>query len=134
MNTLLNINKPRLYMALYQRPKTDEVDSVKYHTTLLLVPKGASSISDKRDTFRYHADNGGGTEWFFKAEQVRAKTYSLQALVLLGKISIKESELRVILEKIPMGTGGWWRCRHWVWAAMIVSNLPEHLVGRPRRN
>ncbi|KAF8064340.1 hypothetical protein FPV67DRAFT_215839 [Lyophyllum atratum] len=118
---LLGRSKPRLYMALYPRGGQPP-GGVKYHTALLLIPKGADPESDEPNASRYHVTNplvGGQQVWQFDPGRTCTQTQKPGALILLGKVVASASQMEKILCEVPVvNDDPAWRCRHWVWSAV----------------
>ncbi|KAI0040114.1 hypothetical protein FA95DRAFT_1683958 [Auriscalpium vulgare] len=127
-NPLKNINKPRLYLALYVRGggRPGDTVSAKYHSALLLIPKGTSLNST---SIQYHVKNtivnsDGSNPWVFAVESSASRPVRLFAMMLLGKLSVPKDELREELSRLPVVQDDpEWRCRHWVYAA--ITRLAE---------
>ncbi|KAF8064342.1 hypothetical protein FPV67DRAFT_1504606 [Lyophyllum atratum] len=121
LSALVGGGKPRLYMAFYRRGQQFPGD-VKYHTALLLIPKGANPESTDLLAIRYHAINriaDGQQVWKFETTNTRLTTHLLCGLVFLGKVAISSSELEKIMEEVPVINGDpVWRCCHWIWSAV----------------
>ena len=123
---MFDINKPRLYMALY--PTGDipgsQPSQPLYHVALIYVPKNPDV--KKKGTIMYHMRNdmkGSSEVWFYERKEVYNRTWNLLSVALLGKIKdgIDEDRLHNILKDVPHKEGE--RCRHWVLDAITVCTL-----------
>jgi hypothetical protein len=89
-DTMMSRNKPRLYLALYARPKFPGT----YHYALLVSPKIESLNPEERDSTKYHCKNilqaahgVVSTPWTVEREHVNANAdFRILVRVLLGKV------------------------------------------------
>ncbi|PSR75340.1 hypothetical protein PHLCEN_2v9203 [Hermanssonia centrifuga] len=124
-------------MAFY--PRDNQKPDHTTHTALLLVPDPKSNT---KSSFRYHISTfAGDNHWQYKRDELQpaseglsfGRTPHLAALVFIDYVSSDETEIRKIMESVPLKQCdvNWW-CYHWVWdvlirleKAKIIRRLPE---------